>query len=101
MIKVDGARKRKQPHTKKPISKGTIIGHYMIFLQKTMNSINQFLEMKVFYIVMDNAPIHMADEIEEIISRRGYRSIYLSPYSPELNRIENFWSIMKSYVNRT
>jgi transposase len=62
---------------------------------------DQFPEMKGFYIVMDNAPIHTADEIEEIISKRGYRSIYLPPYSPELNPIENFWSTMKSYVKRT
>jgi hypothetical protein len=95
-IKVDGARKRKQP-----APKGTVTGHYILFLQKTMNCMDQFPEMKEFYIVMDNAPIHTADEIEEMISKRGYRSIYLPPYSPELNPIENFWSTMKSYVKRT
>lgn len=50
---------------------------------------------------MDNAPIHTADEIEKMISKRGYRSVYLLPYSPELNPIENFWSTMKIYVKRT
>jgi hypothetical protein len=100
-IKVDGARKRKQPPPKKPAPKGTVTGHYILFLQKTMNCMDQFPEMKGFYIVMDNAPIHTADEIEEMISKRGYRSIYLPPYSPELNPIENFWSTMKTYVKRT
>lgn len=75
--------------------------HYMIFLQKTMNCMDQFPEMKRCYIVMDNAPIHTTDEIEEMILKREYRSIYLPPYSPELNLIENFWSTMKSYVKRT
>jgi hypothetical protein len=100
-IKVDGSRKRKQPPPKKPTPKGTVTGHYILFLQKTMNLMDQFPEMKGFYIVMDNAPIHTADEIEEMISNRGYRSIYLPPYSPELNPIENFWSTMKSHVKRT
>ncbi len=46
--------------------------------------------MKEFYTIMDNAPIHTADDIDEMISKRGYKSIYLPPYSPELNPIENF-----------
>ena len=61
---------------------------------------DHFPEMKGFFIVMGDAPIHTTDEIEEMISKRGYRSIYLPPYSPELNPIENFWSTMKSYVKR-
>jgi len=36
-IRVDGSRKRKQPQPKKPASKGTATGHYMLFLQNTMN----------------------------------------------------------------
>lgn len=54
--------------------------------------------MKGFYIVMDSVSIHIADGIEQMITKRGCRSIYLPPCSPELNPIENFWSTMKSYV---
>lgn len=36
-IKVDGSRKKKQPQPKKAVLKGTVTGHYMLFLQKTMN----------------------------------------------------------------
>ncbi|KAL7313932.1 hypothetical protein PS15m_012363 [Mucor circinelloides] len=100
-IKVDGARKRKQPQPKKATSKGTVTGYYMLFLQNTMNFMDQFPEMKGFYIVMDNAPIHTADDIDQMVTKRGYKSIYLPPYSPELNPIENFWSTMKSYVKRS
>jgi transposase len=57
--------------------------------------------MKGFYTVMDNTPIHTADYIDEMISKRGYKSIYLPPYSPELNPIENFWFTMKSYIKRS
>jgi transposase len=50
---------------------------------------------------MDNAPIHTAKEIDELITKRGYKSIYLPPYSPELNPIEQFWAIVKNKVKRS
>ncbi|KAG1079242.1 hypothetical protein G6F42_023863 [Rhizopus arrhizus] len=66
-----------------------------------MNFMDQFPKMKGFYTVMNNAPIHTADDIDEMIPKRGYKSIYLPPYSPELNPIKNFWSTMKAYVKRS
>lgn len=62
---------------------------------------DQYSEMKGFYIVMDSVPIHTADAMDEMIARRGYEIIYLPPYSPELNPMENFWFTMKSYVKRS
>lgn len=52
------------------------------------------------HIVMDNAPIHIPNLINPIIKKRGYIPVYLPPYSPELNPIEKFWSIVKSKVRR-
>lgn len=62
---------------------------------------DHFPEMKGYYIVMDNAIIHTAKEIDAMITERGYRCIYLPPYSPELNPIEQFWSIVKNKVKRS
>lgn len=62
---------------------------------------DQFPEMKNFYIIMDNAPIHMSDSITSFIKMRGYRAIYLPPYSPEINPIENFWSAIENSVKRS
>lgn len=62
---------------------------------------DQFEEMKGFYLVMDNAPIHTADEIKEMVKERGYKCVYLPPHSPELNPIENFWSVVKNKVKRS
>lgn len=102
-IKIDfGNRKRKAPPgSKKPTPKGTVTGHYLHFIQKTMDEMDYFPELKGHYIVMDNAPIHTAKEIEAMIIGRGYRCIYLPPHSPELNPIEQFWSIVKNKVKRS
>ena len=51
-------------------------------------------------IIMDNARYHLSEETRELIEEKGCRLIYLSPYSPELNRIEKYWGILKRYVQR-
>jgi hypothetical protein len=91
-IKIDGVgRKRKAPaNSSKRAPKGTVTGHYLQFIHKTLNEMDLLEEMKGFYLIMDNAPIHTADEISEMITERGYRCAYLTPYSPELNSIKNF-----------
>ncbi|KAG1310778.1 hypothetical protein G6F64_004314 [Rhizopus arrhizus] len=61
-----------------------------------MDEMDKFEHMKGYYLVMDNAPIHKADIISKYIESRGYRCAYLPSYSPELNPIEQFWSIVKT-----
>jgi transposase len=51
-------------------------------------------------IIMDNARYHLSQETRELIEEKGCRLIYLSPYSPELNRIEKYWGILKRYLQR-
>ncbi|KAG1206990.1 hypothetical protein G6F35_011095 [Rhizopus arrhizus] len=100
-LKIDHInRKRKAPSkAKKNAPRGTVTGHYIHFIQKTMDEMDCIPEMKGYYIVMDNAPIHTADTIEAMITERGYKCVYLPPYSPELNPIEQFWSIIKNKNN--
>lgn len=66
-----------------------------------MDEMDCFPELKGHCIVMDNAPIHTAKEIDELITKRGCKSIYLPPYSPELNPIEQLWAIVKNKVKRS
>jgi transposase len=66
-----------------------------------MNEMDKFAEMKGFYIIMDNAPIHTSQDIEKMITARGYKCVYLPPYSSELNPIEQFWSVLKGKVKRS
>ena len=53
---------------------------------------------KPLVIVLDNASIHDAAAIRPalaLIEKRGVKFEFLSPYSPELNRIEVMWRLMK------
>ncbi|KAG1450377.1 hypothetical protein G6F56_008368 [Rhizopus delemar] len=98
--KMAGATKRKAPSDKISMPKGTTGAHYMHFIIDTMDIMDTFPKMQGFHIVMDNAPIHIPSVIDPLIEKRGYIPVYLPPYSPELNPIENFWSIVKSKVKR-
>jgi transposase len=51
--------------------------------------------LKNNYLVMDNARIHKSKPMIQKIEARGYRVMYLPPYSPELNPIEQFWASVK------
>jgi transposase len=79
---------------------GTVTGHYFNFIAKTLDVMDRHPEFKENYLVMDNAPIHKHTDIRKYIEGRGYRCVYLPPYSPELNPIEQFWSVAKSKVKR-
>ncbi|KAG0829986.1 hypothetical protein G6F18_008363 [Rhizopus arrhizus] len=58
-------------------------------------------DMKGFYLVMDNAPIHKPATVRIFIEKRGYKCCYLPPYSPFLNPIELFWSKVKYGIKRS
>jgi hypothetical protein len=47
----------------------------------------------------DNAPMHKAGVATEWLHRAGVDVIVFPPYSPDLNPIENLWSIIATQVN--
>ena len=49
-------------------------------------------------VVMDNASIHHVSEVADLISSVGALLIYLPPYSPDLNPIEEAFSSVKAYL---
>lgn len=49
-------------------------------------------------VVMDNLPAHKVDGVRQVIEAVGARLVYLSPYSPDFNPIENLWSKLKGYL---
>jgi transposase len=56
-------------------------------------------ELRIYDILMENASIRKAVTLREIIKNKGYRYVYLPPYSP-LNPIEEFWLKAKCGVKR-
>ncbi len=51
-------------------------------------------------VVMDNLPAHKVDAIAPLIEAVGARVLYLSPYSPEFNPIEHWWSQLKAFLRK-
>ena len=51
-------------------------------------------------VVMDNLPAHKLASILPMITDVGASVICLSPYSPDFNPIELWWSQLKSFLRR-
>lgn len=49
-------------------------------------------------IVMDNASFHSKKRLISLAQNAGCKLIFLPPYSPELNPIENFWAWLKRFL---
>jgi putative transposase len=47
-------------------------------------------------VVWDNSTILKGQKIEQALREAGVTLIYLPPYSPDFNPIENFWSKVKN-----
>jgi transposase len=51
-------------------------------------------------VVMDNLAAHKGERIRELIEGRGCELLYLPPYSPDLNPIEEAFSKIKSLLRK-
>jgi transposase len=51
-------------------------------------------------VVMDNLPAHKVDSITSMIESVGAFILCLSPYSPDFNPIELWWSQLKSLLRK-
>ena len=49
-------------------------------------------------VIMDNLPAHKVAGVREAIERAGARLLYLPPYSPDLNPIEQVFAKLKSLL---
>jgi transposase len=51
-------------------------------------------------LIMDNVAFHHSQSIKTLVQTRGHSILYLPPYSPFLNPIENMFAKWKEYVRR-
>jgi transposase len=51
-------------------------------------------------VVMDNLTAHKGERVKELIEERGCKLIYLPPYSPDFNPIEEAFAKIKALVRK-
>lgn len=53
------------------------------------------------YLLMDNVSFHKCKELKDLIEKSGNYIIYIPPYSPEFNPIEEVFAYMKSELRNS
>lgn len=51
-------------------------------------------------VILDNAKVHYDEDAIFMIEATGAGIVFLPPYSPELNPIENIWAKVKNYLRK-
>jgi transposase len=51
-------------------------------------------------LVMDNASFHHTERTEQMCAEAGVKLLYLPPYSPELNPIEELFAELKAFIKK-
>ena len=87
---------------------GALMGPVLLtasIFQTTVNSsvFNAWVEQdlipklpKQAVVVMDNATFHKSPDMVQALTDEGHTLLYLPPYSPDLNPIEQKWAQMKA-----
>ena len=65
---------------------------YYAFIKKLIKN------KKNKYLLMDNVAFHKSIKIKKLVERSGNHIIYIPPYSPDFNPIEEVFSKLKSYI---
>ena len=69
------------------------------FIEQLLRHCGKWPEPKSV-LVIDNASFHRSNRIEETCADAGVKLVYLPPYSPDLNPIEEFFSELKAFIRR-
>ncbi|ODM18131.1 hypothetical protein SI65_06002 [Aspergillus cristatus] len=51
-------------------------------------------------VIMDDASFHRSERVAQLCEDAGVKLIFLPPYSPDLNPIEEFFAELKSFIKR-
>lgn len=72
-------------------------GNFCTFL----DTIREKNPHKKILIVLDNYKPHLTEKVREKASELGIIMVYLPPYSPDLNPIEQIWRALKRQISLT
>lgn len=70
------------------------------FIEQLLHHCGRWPEPKSV-LIMDNASFHHSDKIEQLCAEAGVKLLYLPPYSPDLNPIEEFFAELKTFIKRS
>ncbi len=51
-------------------------------------------------LIIDNASFHRSEAIEQMVVEAKCELWYLPPYSPDLNKIERWWFVLKNWMQQ-
>lgn len=69
------------------------------FIEELLQHCGRWPEPKSV-LVIDNALFHHTDRVWELCERAGVKLEFLPLYSPDLNLIEDFFSILKGFIKK-
>ncbi|KAF4209653.1 hypothetical protein CNMCM5878_005039 [Aspergillus fumigatiaffinis] len=69
------------------------------FIEELLHHCGRWPEPKSV-LVMDNASFHHSERLEQMCAEAGVKLVYLPPYSPDLNPIEELFSELKAFIRR-
>jgi transposase len=70
------------------------------FIQQLLRHYSRWPEQKSV-LVMDNASFRHSEQVKQLCSDAGVKLLYLPPYSPDFNPIEEFFAELKAYIKKT
>ena len=70
--------------------------YYHNFIEKTI----KLLKSKNYIFIFDNVSFHNTDKTLKLINDSGHKYIFIPPYSPNLNPIENINGILKNKIQK-
>lgn len=79
----------------KPVPKGTTIVRFVKFMSEHLDIMDLDRNLIGSYLVMDSCSIHKLHPVFRKIENRGYRVMYLLPYSIEINQLSSFGLLPK------
>ena len=67
------------------------------FIEQLLAHCGRWSEPK-FLLVMDNVSFHHLEHGAQLCSKAGVKTVYLPPFPPDLNPIEEFFVVLKAFV---